>query len=112
MLPNKIDVAGINYEIKEVDGLSEEHGLGGQILYEKGIIKIDANMCQDKKEQILVHELLHSIFNEAGYDKHDEDTINRLGIVLYQVLKNNNLYFGDAEEVEFIYDGNGKEISD
>lgn len=112
MLPNKIDVAGINYEIKEVDGLSEEHGLGGQILYEKGIIKIDSDMCQDKKEQIFVHEILHAVFNESGYDKQDEDMINRLGIVLYQVLKSNNLYFGDTEEVELIYYGNGKEGSD
>lgn len=107
MLPNKIDVAGINYEIKEVDGLSEEHGLGGQILYEKGIIKIDSDMCQDKKEQIFVHEMLHAVFNESGYDKQDEDMINRLGVVLYQVLKNNNLYFGDKiEEItEYYYDG-------
>lgn len=112
MLPNKIDVAGINYEIKIVDGLAEEHGLGGQILYEKGIIKIDSDMCQDKKEQILVHEMLHAVFNESGYDKQDEDMINRLSIVLYQVLKNNNLYFGDTEEVELIYHGNGKEVSD
>lgn len=97
MLPNEIDVAGIRYKVNQVEGLAAELGLGGQILYEKGIIKIDADMCQDKKEQVLVHEMLHSIFNEAGYDEHEEEMINRIGVVLYQVLKNNNLYFGDAE---------------
>ncbi|MGY0692627.1 ImmA/IrrE family metallo-endopeptidase [Virgibacillus sp. FSP13] len=93
MTPNKIKVAGIDYEIKEVDGLADEHGLGGLILYEKGIIKIDSSMCKDKKEQVFVHELLHSIFNEAGYDEQNEDMVNRLSIVLYQVLKDNKLIF-------------------
>ncbi|GGP16247.1 ImmA/IrrE family metallo-endopeptidase [Oceanobacillus neutriphilus] len=107
MLPSRVVVAGINYEIKEVDGLAEEHNLGGQILYEKGIIKIDSSMCKDKKEQVLVHEILHSIFNEAGYNEQDEDMVNRLGIVLYQVFKDNNLHFGEIEEVEEVsfYDG-------
>ncbi len=96
-LPDTINVAGINYNIVQVDGLSEEYGLGGQILYQKGIIKIDADMCQDKKEQVIVHELVHSIFNEAGYDNQEEEMVNRLGIVLYQVLKNNKLYFGEEK---------------
>lgn len=96
-LPDTINVAGINYSIVQVDGLSEEYDLGGQILYQKGIIKIDADMCQDKKEQVIVHELVHSIFNEAGYDNQEEEMVNRLGIVLYQVLKNNKLYFGEEK---------------
>lgn len=100
MLLKKVAIAGINYEIKEVDGLAEEHDLGGQILYQKGIIKIDSGMCQDKKEQILVHEILHSVFYESGYTEHDEDLVNRLGITLYQVLKDNKLYFGNADIAE------------
>lgn len=107
MLPSNVTIAGIKYKIKEIDGLSEEHNLGGQILYERGIIKIDSGMCDDKKEQVLIHEILHSVFNEAGYNEQDEDMVNRLGVVLYQVLKDNYLYFGDAEEKEEIafYDG-------
>ncbi|MBU5594909.1 ImmA/IrrE family metallo-endopeptidase [Amphibacillus sp. MSJ-3] len=97
MTPNKVDVAGINYDVILVNGLAEDHNLIGQVIYEKGIIKIDADICQDKKEQVFVHELLHAIFTEAGYDKQDEDMVNRLGIVLYQVLKSNKLYFGNAE---------------
>lgn len=98
MLPKNINVAGINYEVREVEGLAAEHDLGGQILYEKGIIKIDADMSQDKKEQVLVHEIIHSIINEAGYNEQDEEMVTRLGIVLYQVLKYNNLYFGSEED--------------
>lgn len=98
MLVNKVDIAGIEFDVKEIDNLIYEHNLGGQIFYEKGIIHIDSSMCDDKKEQVLVHEILHGIFDQAGYDEQDEDMVNRLGVVLYQVLKNNNLYFGDIPE--------------
>lgn len=94
MLPKNVNVAGINYEVKEVEGLTFDHGLGGQIIYPKGIIKIDSDLCEDKKEQVFVHEMLHAIFTESGYDDHEEDMVNRLGITLYQVLKDNKLCFG------------------
>lgn len=95
MIPNKVDVAGIDYTVREVVGLADDHDLGGQIVYHKSDIKIESAMSETKKEQVFVHELTHAIFYEAGYDEQDEDMVNRLGIVLYQVLKNNNLYFGE-----------------
>lgn len=94
MLPERVNVAGINYKVSQVKGLAEKYDLGGQIYYEKGLIDIDSDMSQDKKEQVLIHEVLHSIFNEAGFRQQDEDMITRLGIVLYQVLKYNDLYLG------------------
>lgn len=94
MIPNKVDVAGIDYTVREVDGLAESHDMGGQVIYHKSDIIIDSGMSETKKEQVFVHELTHAIFHEAGYDEQDEDVVNRLSIVLYQVLKNNKLYFG------------------
>ncbi|GGA31792.1 ImmA/IrrE family metallo-endopeptidase [Psychrobacillus lasiicapitis] len=96
MIPNTVDVAGIEYEIEEVDHLERDVDLLGQILYTKGIIKLDSSIAQDRKEQVFVHELLHAIFYEAGIEEQDEDLVNRLGIVLYQVLKQNKLYFGKS----------------
>lgn len=94
IIPNTVDVAGIDYTIREIKGLADDHNLGGQIIYHKSDIKIDADMSESKKKQIFIHELTHAIFHEAGYEEQDEDMINRLSIVLYQVLKNNKLYFG------------------
>lgn len=48
-----------------------------------------------KKEQTFVHELLHACFNEAGFNEQDEDMINRVGVMLYQVLKDNYLDFNE-----------------
>ncbi len=94
MIPNKVNVAGIGYEVKEIENLADDYELGGQVIYSRGLIKVDSGMCKDKKEQIFVHELLHAIFVEAGYHDHEEETVTRLSTVLYQVLKDNKLYFG------------------
>lgn len=96
MIPNTVDVAGIGYEIEEVDNLERDFDHLGQILYTKGIIKVDSNIATDRKEQVFVHELLHAIFFEAGIEEQEEDMVNRVGIVLYQVLKQNKLYFGKS----------------
>jgi hypothetical protein len=93
MIPAEVNIAGLNYKVKEVDGLAEQHGLCGQIVYARCLISLDSSLPADKKEQVFVHELVHGIFEQAGYGEQDEDMVNRLGIVLYQVLKDNNLKF-------------------
>lgn len=89
MIPSLIKVAGINYEINEVENMENDFNCLGQVLYTKGIIKVDSALAQDRKEQVFVHELLHACFYEAGIEEQDEDLINRVGIVLHQVLKEN-----------------------
>ena len=94
MLPNKVKVAGVEYDVEEVDGINDRYDVLGQIHYTKGLIEIDSSINQHRKEQTLVHEILHACFFDAGFEEQDEDMINRVGIVLYQVLKDNKLHFG------------------
>lgn len=93
MIPDKIDVAGIIYEVEEKEGLVLETGNLGEVIYALTKIRIDSNCSHSKKEQIFIHEMLHAVFKESGYDEQDEDMINRVSITLYQVLKNNKLEF-------------------
>jgi hypothetical protein len=91
MIPEKVKVAGIEYEIKEVEGILERFNTLGQINYNKGIIELDSSLCQSRKEQTFVHELLHACFREAGYEEQEEEMIDRVSTVLYQVIKDNKL---------------------
>lgn len=95
MIPAKIIVAGIGYEITEVDTVvingSTEYA--GSIDYSNSEIELLKSLSKTKKEQTLVHEVLHACFHEAGFNEQDEDVVNRVGIVLYQVLKDNDLSF-------------------
>ena len=94
MLPNKVKIGGIEYEIREEDGMEMKHDALGQIFYSKGHIQLEKDMPDDRKEQILIHEILHGIFYEAGYLEQEEEMITRVGTVLYQVLKDNRFEFG------------------
>ncbi|WGF39892.1 hypothetical protein QBO96_06400 [Lysinibacillus capsici] len=65
----------------------------GQVIYAESRIDIDSSMSESKKEQVFIHELVHAMLNEAGYDEQDEEMVNRLAIILYQVLRQNELKF-------------------
>lgn len=93
MVPEKVNVAGIEYVIKYVQGLERKHGLMGQVIYGPANIELDGDLSDERKEQVFVHELLHACFFEAGYTEQDEDAVNRVSAVLYQVLKDNYLDF-------------------
>lgn len=94
MKENCWKIGGVNYKVIKVKGLAKEHGVIGQILYDDLIIKIDADLPVDRQEETFIHEMLHGVFFEAGYTEQDEDMINRIGKVLYQVLKDNGAKFG------------------
>lgn len=93
VIMEKVKIGGITYAVEQHDHLGADHGLCGQIHYEKAIIKIDSAMSSEKQEQTLVHEILHGIFHEAGFREQDEDQINRVANVLYQVMKDNQFDF-------------------
>ena len=84
-------VGGINYQVKEVEyvEINENKNYLGSCTHSTATIEILKSLSKDRKEQVLVHELVHAILNEAGYDEHDEDLVNRFGIVLHQFIKDN-----------------------
>ena len=93
---NDINVAGINYkvELKETVEIREDKNYLGACRFKDAIIEISSSMNEQRQEQILIHELMHAIFNEAGIDiENEEDIVNRSSLVLYQVLKDNYFSF-------------------
>lgn len=85
----RVKVGGVNYRVEEVPYLIADQELWGQILMRDAKIQVDSSLGDDRKSQTLIHELTHAIFLEAGYKDQDEDMINRVSIVLHQVLQDN-----------------------
>ena len=60
--------------------------------------EIDVNSCEitvkegNKQTMIvtLLHEIIHGILYQAGYNSHNENEIDALAYGLYSVLKNNS----------------------
>lgn len=86
-LPEKIKVAGVHYEIE----LLKDDENCGTCLFDSLIIRVDPRLKTEKQQQVFIHEMLHAVFWEAGYQEQDEEMIDRVSRVLYQVLKDNNM---------------------
>lgn len=98
LFPKQIKVVGVEYSVAEkpfieIDG---NRNYQGACWYDKTEIQVVEAISNERKKQVFVHELVHAIFHEAGFEVQDEDTVNRVGIVLHQVLKDNN--FGWLKE--------------
>lgn len=104
-----IKIAGIEWQVEIVDEFEmsekqkeefrkeghdpDEMIKWGEVTYEKNKINLWSGLSPQKKEQTLIHEMLHAIFHEAGFDLDNEDEVNRISIVLHQVLKDNDFSF-------------------
>lgn len=95
MIPITVKVAGVDYvvEYKDFIEINGNRNYQGACWYGESKIEIMNDLSETKKQQVFVHELVHAIFNEAGFDEQDEDTVNRIGIVLHQVLRDNKIQF-------------------
>lgn len=95
----EIKVGGIHYSIEAKENVMKDTGSLGFCDYEGARIVVDASLAPERMQQVIIHELTHAIMFEAGFDEHDEDMVNRFGIVLHQVLCD-NFTFGTPEELE------------
>lgn len=93
-IPAGVKVGGIDYQIEVVDHLPHEDAgyKWGECDYQKAKIQLWKELSKQKRKQTFIHELTHAIFHEAGIDDQDEDQINRVAIVLHQVLLDNKFY--------------------
>ena len=88
-IPQVLKVGGVQYTVEEIPNLISKDDCWGQVDYFNSTISIEPSLSETRKEQTLIHELTHAVFLEAGYKEQDEDMINRVSIVLHQVLKDN-----------------------
>lgn len=103
MLPKKIKIAGVSYKIeeKELSPLSELEREDsffqmGWCIKPTSTIQVNSVMSKQKIHQTLIHEMVHALMQESGLDsnlENEEDIVNRLGLVLYQTLKDNDFSF-------------------
>jgi hypothetical protein len=100
LLPQNVKVGGLKYKIVEKSFVEIGHSRNydGACDYGNTTIEILDSLSDSKKEEVFIHELTHAIFENAGYSDHDEEMVDRLSKVLYQVLKDNHIYFGVSEE--------------
>ncbi len=89
----KVKILATEYDVEEVEQIDKYTRLLGQIEYTEQKIKIDKNISEDLKREVLLHEILHGIFEKLNYEgiNNDEQKVHSIASTMYLVLKENNL---------------------
>lgn len=86
-----VRILGLDYEIEEVECVSKEELRRGEINFLTNRIRIDKSMPEDLKKQVLIHEMMHAIFDLLGFEDlcTDENKVQSIATALHQVIRDN-----------------------
>lgn len=95
MEDRQVKILGLTYCISEVDCVNKEELRRGEINFLTNEIRIDKSMPDDLKKQVLIHEILHAVFDQLGYEDlcTDESKVQGIATALHQILKDNDKLF-------------------
>ena len=88
-----VKVLSQEYVIKHVDVIDKDTTVLGMINHIENTIYIKNNLPPEKEKVTLIHEILHAIFEQLGFDdEHDnEHLIKSLSTAIYQVFQSNKI---------------------
>ncbi|MCJ1785228.1 ImmA/IrrE family metallo-endopeptidase [Mammaliicoccus sciuri] len=86
-----INVCGVKYYVMQSEEVDNDPSCLGICIYRESLIQIKRGLSTERKKQVLVHELLHAIMYEAGYEEHDEELVKNLSVVINQVVSQNDI---------------------
>ena len=88
---NTINILGINYTIEYVECVDKNEAKFGMTDFFNCKILIDKNLTPEKKEQVLLHEIIHCICQELNLFElgEDENKVQSLAVALHLTLKKN-----------------------
>lgn len=90
----EVNILGVVYQVSEVDVVNKEELRRGEINYMTNEIRIDRNLVQSAKEQTLMHEILHAVFDLLGLDElnADENKVQGIATALHHVFTSQAIF--------------------
>lgn len=85
-----INICGIPYQVDEFEA-DVDRNLMGRLQYDTAQIFIRKDIPLDKKMETLLHEVMHTVYMNAGLQPNDEEekVVTALSSGVYQFLKEN-----------------------
>ena len=98
-IPKKIKIGGLTYTVEETENIVLGCDYNAEILYESQKINIRPTLGKQQKQRTLIHEIVHGIYDNLGYSKHDEKVIDEMAGALYALIVDNpEMFTSEAEE--------------
>lgn len=90
----EINILGVVYRVNEVDVVDKEEFCKGKINYLTNEIRIDKGLVQSDKEQTLMREILHAVFDLLGLDElnADESKVQGIATALHHVFTSQTIF--------------------
>lgn len=90
----EIDILGVIYQVNEVEVVDKEELCKGKINYLTNEIRVDKGLVQSAKEQTLMHEILHAVFDLLGLDElnADENKVQSIATALHHVFTSQTIF--------------------
>jgi hypothetical protein len=88
LIPVRIKIAGVHYDVMLIPNLKTEDECSGRALLGRAIIQIDDSMCEDLKNATLIHEILE-VIKEENQLKMSHRALQTMATQLYQVIQDN-----------------------
>lgn len=89
MIPNKISIGGIVYDVKFEDKLfCDTTKINGHIKYSTTEILVENNLSEQIKRVTVWHEIIHGILTQAAIE-HEEKLVEVLAYGLTGVIQDN-----------------------
>lgn len=94
-MKHSINILGLTYQVNEVAVVNKGNPRQGEINFMEQVIRIDSSMLADRKNIVLLHEIIHGICEQLGLDEigDNEHTVQSLASALHQVLHDNAISF-------------------
>ena len=88
-------VDGKEYRIELVERINRDSFLMGETDFVEQVIRIDGSLKRDRRREVLLHELLHCVFESAGDRESNEDErlICTIASGFNQILSQNEWLF-------------------
>lgn len=98
-IPDKVKILYKNYTVVRAHNVHNEHNdLYGQIDYGRQVIELDGQYPDEQQKATLIHEVVHGLDDMYRIGL-GEKVVERLGVALYQFIKDNpEVFQGDQEE--------------
>jgi hypothetical protein len=84
-----VSILGLNYQVVDVDVIERGQEICGQIDHLAQTIKLERKMTPERREQTIIHEIIHGILDQLGYLElhNDEQLVQGLSVALHQTFK-------------------------
>jgi Zn-dependent peptidase ImmA (M78 family) len=94
-----INLLGVEIAVKETDVVNKYEPRKGEYDYLTATITLDKNMTVSMKNNTLMHELLHAMFDLLGYDdlRDDEQKVQAIASALSELFQQEVFFKNDSE---------------